>query len=325
MTMSKQNAPLTEKPSFKERYFNIYNKKLTVRGEKYHLGETTVAYTLLLPTILSLILLFVLPLIILLVLSVNDFRVTRGVLDFNGIENFVYLIKAERFWKAMRNTITFAVVKLGLDVILALGIALLLDSKIWFRKFMRTVYFSPVVVPVVACSLIWLWFYDPNLGPLNQILGWLGMEPLQWLYAEETAMASVIAFSVWHGLGYNVMLLLSGLQGVSGEYLEAAKLDGASDMQVVWHIKLPMLMPIISFVISMGIINAFKAFSEVNVMTPEGGPGYSTAMMVNYIYELAFTNGRFGRGAACSIILFCVIFALTNLKDKIGGSKELDG
>ena len=323
--MSKQNTPVATKTSFKEKYFNFYNTKFTVRGEKYHLGETSVAYALLLPTILCLILLFVLPLIILLVLSVNDFRVTRGVLDFNGLENFIYLFKAERFWKAMRNTIVFAVVKLGLDVVLALGIALLLDSKIWFRKFMRTVYFSPVVVPVVACSLIWLWFYDPNLGPLNQILGWLGLKPSMWLYAEETAMASVIAFSVWHGLGYNVMLLLSGLQSVSGEYLEAAKLDGATDMQVVWHIKLPMLMPIISFVISMGIINAFKAFSEVNVMTPEGGPGYSTAMMVNYIYELAFTNGRFGRGAACSIILFCVIYFLTNIKDKIGGSKEIDG
>ena len=323
--MSNQKTPVAEKPSFKEKCFNVYNRKFKVRGEKYHLGETTVAYTLLLPTILTLILLFVLPLLILLVLSVNDFRVNRGVLDFNGIENFIYLFKAERFWKAMRNTVTFAVVKLGLDVCLALGIALLLDSKIWFRKFMRTVYFSPVVVPVVACSLIWLWFYDPNLGPLNQILGWLGLEPLQWLYAEETAMASVIAFSVWHGLGYNVMLLLSGLQSVSGEYLEAAKLDGASEMQIVWHIKLPMLMPIISFVISMGIINAFKAFSEVNVMTPDGGPGYSTSMMVNYIYELAFTNGRFGRGAACSIILFCVIYFLTSVKDKIGGSKEIDG
>ena len=322
--MSNQKAPVVEKLSFKERYFNLYNKKYMYRGEKYHLGETTVAYTLLAPTIITLILLFVLPLIILLVLSVNDFRVTRGVLDFNGIENFIYLFKADKFWKAMRNTVTFAVVKLGLDVCLALGIALLLDSKIWFRKFMRTVYFSPVVVPVVACSLIWLWFYDPNLGPLNQILTWLGMEPLQWPYAEETAMASVIAFSVWHGLGYNVMLLLSGLQSVSGEYLEAAKLDGASDMQIVWHIKLPLLMPIISFVISMGIINAFKAFSEVNVMTPEGGPGYSTAMMVNYIHELAFGNGRFGRGAACSIILFCVIYALTALKDKIGSSKEID-
>ena len=323
--MSKENTPVATKPSWKEKYFNLYNTKFTVRGEKYHLGETSVAYALLLPTIVCLIVLFVLPLLILLVLSVNDFRVTKGVLDFNGLENFAYLLRAEKFWKAMRNTVIFAGVKLGLDVVLALGIALLLDSKIWFRKFMRTVYFSPVVVPVVACSLIWLWFYDPNLGPLNQILGWLGMKPLKWLYAEETAMMSVIMFSVWHGLGYNVMLLLSGLQGVSGEYLEAAKLDGASDMQVVWHIKLPMLMPIISFVISMGIINAFKAFSEVNVMTPEGGPGYSTAMMVNYIYELAFTNGRFGRGAACSIILFCVIFTLTQIKDKIGGSKEIDG
>ena len=121
------------------------------------------------------------------------------------------------------------------------------------------------------------------------------------------------------------MLLLSGLQGVSGEYLEAAKLDGASDLQVIWHIKLPMLMPINSFVISMGIINAFKAISEVNVMPPAGGPGYSTAKMVNYIYGLAITTGRFGRGAACSIILFCVIFTLTQLKDKIGGSKEIDG
>lgn len=323
--MSKQNAPVAEKTSFKEKYFNFYNTKFTFRGEKYHLGETSVAYALLLPTIVCLIILFVLPLLILLVLSVNDFRVTKGVLDFNGIDNFVYLFKAEKFWKAMKNTVIFAVVKLGLDVILALGIALLLDSKIWFRKFMRTVYFSPVVVPVVACSLIWLWFYDPNLGPLNQILGWFGLEPSMWLYAEETAMASVIAFSVWHGLGYNVMLLLSGLQSVSGEYLEAAKLDGASDMQIVWHIKLPMLAPIISFVISMGIINAFKAFSEVNVMTPDGGPGYSTAMIVNYIHELAFTNGRFGRGAACSIILFCVIYTLTAVKDKIGGSKEIDG
>jgi len=323
--MSKQNTPVATKPSWKEKYFNLYNTKFTVRGEKYHLGETSVAYALLLPTLVCLIVLFVLPLLILLVLSVNDFRVTKGVLDFNGLDNFVYLFKAEKFWKAMRNTVIFAVVKLGLDVVLALGIALLLDSKIWFRKFMRTVYFSPVVVPVVACSLIWLWFYDPNLGPLNQILTWLGMEPSMWLYAEETAMASVIAFSVWHGLGYNVMLLLSGLQSVSGEYLEAAKLDGATDMQIVWHIKLPMLAPIISFVISMGIINAFKAFSEVNVMTPDGGPGYSTAMIVNYIHELAFTNGRFGRGAACSIILFCVIYTLTAIKDKIGGSKEIDG
>ena len=209
-------------------------------------------------------------------------------------------------------------------MILALAVALALDSNIWCRKVLRTIYFSPVVTPVVACSLIWLWFYDPGIGPFNQILGWFGIEPLKWIYSENTAMLSIIIFSVWHGLGYNVMLLLSGLQGISGEYLEAAKLDGATDWQIIWKIKLPLLKPIINFVVMMGIINAFKAFSEVNVMTPDGGPGYSTAMAVNYIYEQAFTNGRMGRGAAASILLFLVIFVLTQVKNKVGGSKEID-
>ena len=331
--MSKQNTPSAEKKApfmaaMKEKFFNLYNHKFKYRGEKYHLGETAAAYTLLTPTIITLLILFVIPLVMLLVLCFCQFKMTDGILKFHGFANlfanFRYLLNAEKFWKAMTNTVVFAVVKLSLDVILALCVALLLDSRVWFRKIMRTIYFSPVVVPVVACSLIWLWFYDPTLGPFNQILGWLGLEPLQWLYHPSTAMMSIIIFSVWHGLGYNVVLLLSGLQGVSGEYLEAAKLDGATEMQVVWYIKLPILKPIINFVVMMGIINAFKAFSEVNVMTPDGGPGYSTAMMVNYIYELAFTNGRMGRGAAASIVLFLVIFALTTLRNKIGGSKEID-
>lgn len=314
----------TKKQTFGEKIADIANRKFSFRGEKYHLGETAAAYTLLVPTLITLFVLFVLPLIMLIVLSFTDYRMTTGQMKFNGIDNYIYLFTADKFWKAMGNTVFFAVVKLGLDVCLALAVALALDSNIYCRKVLRTIFFSPVVTPVVACSLIWLWFYDPGIGPFNQILGWFGIAPIKWIFAEETAMMSIIIFSVWHGLGYNVMLLLSGLQGISGEYLEAAKLDGATDMQIIWKIKLPLLKPIISFVLMMGIINAFKAFSEVNVMTPDGGPGYSTAMAVNYIYEQAFTNGRMGRGAAASILLFIVIFVLTQLKNKVGGSKEID-
>ncbi|MBQ2738652.1 MAG: sugar ABC transporter permease [Oscillibacter sp.] len=314
----------TNKQTLGEKMSDIANRKFMWRGEKYHLGETAAAYTLLIPTLITLIVLFVLPLVMLIVLSFTDYRMTTGQMDFNGIDNYIYLFTSDKFWQAMRNTVFFAVIKLGLDVCLALAVALALDSNIYCRKVLRTVFFSPVVTPVVACSLIWLWFYDPGIGPFNQILGWFGIEPLKWIFAKETAMMSIIIFSVWHGLGYNVMLLLSGLQGISGEYLEAAKLDGATDMQIIWKIKLPLLKPIISFVLMMGIINAFKAFSEVNVMTPDGGPGYSTAMAVNYIYEQAFTNGRMGRGAAASILLFIVIFVLTQLKNKVGGSKEID-
>ena len=311
--------------SFREKLAAFSSRRIVIRGHKYHIGETLASYTLLTPTVITLIMLFVLPLVMLITFSFMDYRMTTGVMKFNGIDNYIYLFTADKFWKAMRNTVVFAGVKLTLDVSLALAVALMLDTRVWCRKLLRTVYFSPVVVPVVACSLIWLWFYDPGIGPFNQILGWFGIEPLKWLYSEQTAMLSIIIFSVWHGLGYNVVLLLSGLQGISGEYLEAAKLDGASEWTIIRKIKIPLLMPIISFVISMGIINAFKAFSEVNVMTPDGGPGYSTSMAVNYIYELAFTNGRMGRGAAASIILFFVIFTLTQLKNKIGGSKELEG
>ena len=301
----------------------FYNRKFKLGNHRYHVGETITSYTLLLPTIITLIVLFVLPLIMLIVLSFMEYRMTTGVMKFNGIENFLYLFRNDDFWQAMQNTVVFAVVKLGLDLGLALAVAFMLDSRVWFRKIMRTIYFSPVVTPVVACSLIWLWFYDPGIGPFNQILGWLGMEPLKWLYDEKTALMSIIIFSVWHGLGYNVVLLLSGLQGISGEYLEAAQLDGADEWTIIRKIKLPMLKPIINFVLMMGIINAFKAFSEVNVMTPDGGPNYSTALIVNYIYKVGFTNGRMGRAAAASIILFFVIFSLTILRSKIGGSKEI--
>lgn len=300
------------------------NRKIVVNGVKYRLGETAAAYTMLVPTFLCLVMLFVIPMVMVVLLSFTDFRMTTGNMEFCGLDNFTYLFTNEKFGKAMRNTVFFAVVKLTLDVVLALAIAFLLDSNVRFRKAMRTIYFSPVVVPVVACSLIWLWFYDPGIGPLNQILGWFGISPQKWIYGEKTAMLSIILFSVWHGLGYNVVLLLSGLQGISGEYLEAATLDGASSWQIIRKIKLPLLKPVINFVIMMGIINAFKAFSEVNVMTPDGGPGYSTAMAVNFIYQQAFTNGRMGRGAAASLILFLVIFILTQIKNRVSSKEVYD-
>ncbi len=324
MKAREKSKSSTDHPAKKNTLKSIYNWRFVERGQKYSIGETAAAYTLLVPSLITIIVLFLLPLIMLIVLSFTDYRLSTGTMQFNGLENYIYLFTSDKFGKAMLNTVVFAVVKLTLDLVLALGIALLLDSNVMFRSVLRTIYFSPVVVPVVACSLIWLWFYDPGIGPLNQILGWFGIEPLKWLYSEKTAMLSIILFSVWHGLGYNVVLLLSGLQGISGEYLEAAKLDGATEWDITRTIKIPLLKPIINFVLMMGIINAFKAFSEVNVMTPDGGPGYSTAMAVNYIYEQAFTNGRMGRGAAASIILFAVIFILTMVKNRMGSSKNID-
>ena len=257
--------------------------------------------------------LFILPVVQVVYYSFTNMTTSkRGT--FVGIENFKYLIGDTKFFKAIGNTALFAVLKLIFDTGLALIIALMLDSHIPMRKFLRSTYFAPVVVPVVASSLIWIWFFDPDVGPLNLILQGLGLEPLLWLNGKSTALASILIFSVWKGIGYNVMLFLTGLQNI----------PDSTWWQSLIKIKLPLLRPITNFIVMIGIINTFKVFAEIDVMTPTGGPGYSTAMIVTYIYEQAFTRGKMGRACAASIVLFIIIFVLTQIQGKMNASKTVD-
>lgn len=270
------------------------------------------------PLFITLFFLFFLPVLMVIGMSFTNWSMTTAVRDFVGLKNFRFILNDPRFWKALGNTLYYTSVKLVADTGLALFIAILLDRKIHFRRFFRIAHFAPVVVPITASSLIWLWFYDPGIGPLNQILVTLGLPALQWLYNEKTSLLSIILFSVWKGLGYNVILFLAGLQSIPESYLEAARIDGASERQVFFKIKLPLLAPVTSFVIMMGIINCFKVFTEVNVMTPNNGPLESTLLMVNYIYDQSFTRGKMGRAAAAALILFVIIFGFTLLQRAFG-------
>lgn len=297
--------------------------KVRIFGRTYHRDQLLCALVLMIPVLVAVFMLFILPVIQVIRYSFTNFALNTGKGDYVGIENYKYLFQDERMFKAFFNTACFAVLKLVFDTGLALLIALMLDSNVPLRKFLRSTYFAPVVVPVVASSLIWIWFFDPDVGPLNQILGFFGIQPLGWLYSENTALISILIFSVWKGVGYNVMLFLTGLQNIPDSYIEAAKVDGASNFQSLVRIKLPLLRPITSFIVMIGIINTFKVFAEVNVMTPKGGPGYSTAMIVNYIYEQAFTRGKMGRACAASIILFVVIFIFTTIQSRLNSSKEV--
>lgn len=192
----------------------------------------------------------------------------------------------------------------------------MLDATIPFRKYLRICYFAPVIVPVAASSIIFMWLYDPQIGPLNQFLQFLHLPTSYFIYAKESALMSIVAFAVWRGIGYDIIIFISGLQGISESAIEAAKVDGANDFQTLLHIKLPLLKPIIAFVIMMGLIGCFQAFTEVDIMT-DGGPDNSTILMVNYIYKQAFGNSRMGRGAAASMILFVIILVLTIIQKGI--------
>lgn len=292
-------------------------RKFKLGKKTYETAQVSAAAVFLFPTILVMVFLFVIPVGQVVMMSFTNYRLTTGVMQFNGLDNYKYLFTDPKFLLALKNTGVFAVVKITLDTVIALTIALMLDANVPFRRMLRSIYFAPVVVPVVASSLIWLWFYDPGIGPFNQILNMLGLPSLKWLYHESTSMISIIIFSIWKGVGYNVVLLLAGLQNISDSYVEAAKVDGATSWQITRYIKIPLISPVISFVIMMGIINSFKVFTEVNVMTPDGGPLNSTLLAVNYIYEQAFQNGRMGRGAAASLILFVIIFVFTIIQKKM--------
>jgi len=293
-------------------------KKGGPRNNLQSRDQRRAAAVMVTPLLVTLFFLFLLPVAFVVMMSFTNWSLTNTARDFVGFRNFRFVLGDERFWKALGNTVFYTSIKLVADTLLALFIATLLDRKIHFRRFFRIAHFAPVVVPITASSLIWLWFYDPGIGPLNQILAFLGMPAMQWLYNEKTALLSVILFSVWKGLGYNVILFLAGLQSIPESYLEAARIDGASERQVFMKVKLPLLAPVTSFVIMMGVINCFKVFTEVNVMTPNHGPLESTLLLVSYIYDQSFTRGKMGRAAASALVLFIVIFGFTLLQRAFG-------
>ncbi|MEI6386556.1 MAG: sugar ABC transporter permease [Spirochaetota bacterium] len=287
-------------------------------GKRYEASQVRAAAILLTPLAITLIGLFVLPVILVVLMSFTNWSLSSPTRVFVGLKNYDFVLHDARFWKAFGNTLVFSVFKISIDTVLALMIAVLLDKNLPIRKYFRIAYFAPVIVPIVASSLIWIWFYDPGIGPFNQVLKALGLPTSKWLYGEHTSLLSIIIFSVWKGLGYNVILFLAGLQSIPDSFLEAAAIDGANPRQVFFRIKMPLLAPVTSFIIMMGIINALKVFTEVNVMTPDGGPLQTTLLMVSYIYDQSFTRGKMGRGAAAALVLFTVIFAFTLVQRAFG-------
>lgn len=296
-----------------------YRYKLGRRVFETH--QTLCAIILLLPTFIALGFLFIYPAINVFYLGFTQTNTITGVSKFIGLKNYSFLFRNEIFLQSVKNTFVFTFFKLILEVSISLVLAVMLDSNIPWRKYLRVCYFAPVIVPVVASSIIFMWLYDPQIGPLNQVLRFLHLPTSNFIYAEKSALMSIIIFAVWRGIGYDIIIFISGLQGISENAIEAARIDGATDVQIFFKIKLPLLRPILAFVVMMGLIGCFQAFTEVDIMT-DGGPNNATILMVNYIYKQAFGNSKMGRGAAASMVLFAIILIFTIIQKTINDRKD---
>ena len=210
-----------------------------------------------------------------------------------------------------------------LTLVCSLGLAMLLNQKVKFRNFFRTVSFFPYVASLVAVAAVWNMIFSPSMGPVNQILATLGVENLpKWAAGKDTAMLTVILFSVWKNMGYYMVIYLAGLQGTNPELEEAAELDGASKWQIFWNVTLPQLKPTTFFVIIMLTIASFKVYDKMYMIT-QGGPGNATMTLVYYIYNVAFVNTpKYGYASAVSMVLFVLVLFVTIIQFKGSSSND---
>ncbi|WP_243042045.1 carbohydrate ABC transporter permease [Dyella sedimenti] len=281
------------------------------------MSRQRIAWLFLAPALAVLGVFFLLPVIAALALSLTDYDLYALAdvrhLRFVALGNYWDLLHQPRFWSALGHTLYFVAVGVPLSIATSLGAALLLDSPLARAKALfRTALFAPVVTTVVAVAVVWRYLFNTKYGLANHVLGLVGIHPVDWLGDPHWAMPAIILFAVWKNFGYNMIILLAGLQAIPRDLYEAARIDGASPLQQFRHITLPMLGPTLLMVGILTVSGYFQLFAEPYVMT-EGGPLQSTTSVLYLMYNEGFQWWNFGMASAVAFLLFVVMFAMTAL------------
>ncbi|EOH77748.1 carbohydrate ABC transporter permease [Enterococcus malodoratus] len=263
----------------------------------------------LLPSLIGFLTFIIYPVFYSLGVSFTEWDLINPI-KFIGLKNYQSLLKDANFWNSLKNTFIFIIGYLPSVMIIGLLVALLLNSKIRLKPVFRGIYFLPVVTSWVAVSLVWKWLFNPKFGLINYFLSLISVHGPNWLNDPKTAMLAIIITSVWKDIGFIMVLYLGGLQNISPSLYEAASIDGADNWHQFWKITLPMLKPTTFFVSMISLINSFQVFDQVNIMT-EGGPGDSTTVLVQNIYNSAFKYSEMGYAAAMSWVLFAIILVVS--------------
>jgi len=279
------------------------------------------AWAFVAPALVALGLFFFLPVVAALLLSFTDFDIYSLAdirnLRFVGFDNYIALLQTPLFWKALGNTIYFVILGVPLSIALSLGAALLINSKLGrFKGLFRTIYFAPVVTTLVAVAVIWRYLLHTKYGLINWGLGGIGLDPVDWLGDPNWAMPAIVIFAVWKNFGYNMIILLAGLQTIPEDLYEAAKIDGAGRLAQFRYVTLPALAPVMLVVSILTMAGYFQLFAEPYVMT-QGGPVESTVSVLYFMFEQGFKWWNLGFATAVAFVLFLILFAITIVQLKL--------
>ena len=278
--------------------------------------RNAIGYSFILPNFIGYFIFIFVPVILTFVLCVMKWDGSSTPMEFVGLKNFAKLFHDSGFRISVTNTLYYAVFTVPLTMVAALLIAVLLNSKIKGIVVYRTAFFFPYVASLVAVGAVWNMLFQPEFGPVNEFLKFIGIaNPPKWCASTDWAMTVIIIVSVWKYMGYYMVVYLAALQGISQDLYEAASIDGATGFKKFRYITLPMLTPTIFFNLILQIINGFRVFTESYVIT-DGGPLDSTLSYVLYLYRRAFTYFDMGYSCALAWILVAIIAYLRSLSSR---------
>lgn len=247
--------------------------------------------------------------------SFHDWNPLAQQFSFSGLENYQYILSDPLFWASISNTMVFTFFATVFRVVIGLGLALLLFSKMTkFRTAFQGLFYMPTITPLVAVSFVWMWMFDPQFGLINKVFEL----DINWLKDSNWALPAIIIMTVWKDFGYATVLFLAGMMGLPEEVYEAATIDGANSWQTFRRITVPLLKPTTIFVVITSLISYFQAYIQILIMT-NGGPGTSTYVISYLIFDEAFVGYNFGTASAMAIILFIIIGILTLIMFKVTG------
>ncbi len=281
-------------------------------------------YLMLLPILALFLVLRIIPIAQTFWMSFFDWKLIGSGRPFIGFGNYQALIFDDQFRISISNTFLYAGASVILCLIISLPIAVALAKKMKLTGFYQALYFLPFITPMVPMSVAWKWIYDPKYGIFNYLLSFVGIKPVGWLIYPEVAIWALILMNIWKNLGYNIVLLLVGLKNIPEVYYEAASIDGAVGWNRFRHITIPLLKPILLYVIVTSTINAFNVFTQVYVMTlgSQAAPGRAVRVLLYDIYENGFRYFRLGYASAEAVILTLIVIALTLIQFKAVKSDE---
>lgn len=268
---------------------------------------------MLLPACAIVALFLLLPFVLSFPMSLTNRRLIPRPVRFVGLENYISVLTDEVFWRALLNVTYFTIMVVPIQCGLALGMALLINQKLPGRNFFRGALFLPAITSMVVVCVIWATLFQYPTGPLNQIINFVtfGLAgPVDWLGNPAYSMPAIVLLSAWHAYGFQMVVYLAGLQSIPNDLYEAARLDGASTWQRFRFVTWPGLKQTNVFVLIVTTIQAFKLFTQVNVLT-QGGPRDSTVTVVQYMYQVGFVGQKLGVASAVAVILFFIVLAIS--------------